>query len=82
MEKKDAKREPKKLDKKSVKKKETKTSKKTFFQEVREEMKKVKWPEKQEMIKYVTATLGFIILFGLYFYGLDVIFAWIKGIIS
>ena len=68
------------MAKKKVEK--TKTKNNGFFSEVREELKKVKWPAKEEMTKYLGATIIFIILFGVYFYGLDAIFAWFKGIIG
>ena len=45
-------------------------------------MKKVKWPSKKEMIKYSIATLAFIVIFGLYFYGLDALFAWISSLVK
>ena len=63
-----------------VKKKTKKTVEKSFFKEVKEELKKVKWPTKDEMSKYTIAAIVFIVIFGLYFYGLDFLFSWIKGI--
>ena len=67
---------------KVVKKTKTKAVKKGYFKEIREELKKVNWPDKKEMTKYTLAVVIFIGIFGLYFYGLDAVFAWIKGIIS
>ena len=37
---------------------------------------------KQEMTKYSIAVFIFIILFGLYFYGLDAFFAWITSLVK
>ncbi len=75
--------EPKKVQKKNVKKsKKTVTPKKSFSKEVKTELKKVKWPSKEEMLKYSIATLAFIIIFGLYFYGLDALFAWISSLVK
>lgn len=75
--------EPKKVQKKDVKKnKKTVTPKKSFSKEVKTELKKVKWPSKEEMLKYSIATLAFIIIFGLYFYGLDALFAWISSLVK
>ena len=59
-----------------------KTPKKTYGEEVKAELKKVKWPTKQEMTKYSIAVFIFIILFGLYFYGLDAFFAWITSLVK
>ena len=46
------------------------------------ELKKVKWPTKQEMLKYSIAVIVFIVIFGLYFYGLDAFFAWITSLVK
>ena len=64
-------------------KKEVKTdSKNTYFKEIKEEMKKVKWPTKKEMLKYSISTIGFVIIFALYFFGIEALFALIKGLIK
>ena len=74
--------ETKKVQKKTVKKeKKVSTPKKSFIKEVKDELKKVKWPSKEDMLKYSIATLAFIIIFGLYFYGLDALFAWISSLV-
>lgn len=74
----------KKTTTKEKPKKETKvkTPKKTYGEEVKAELKKVKWPTKQEMAKYSIAVFIFIILFGVYFYGLDAFFAWITSLVK
>ena len=75
--------EPKKVQKKTVKKeKKVSTPKKSFIKEVKDELKKVKWPSKEDMLKYSIATLAFIVIFGLYFYGLDALFAWISSLVK
>ena len=75
--------EPKKVQKKTVKKeKKVSTPKKSFIKEVKAELKKVKWPSKEDMLKYSIATLAFIVIFGLYFYGLDALFAWISSLVK
>lgn len=55
---------------------------KTLFHEVKVEMKKVKWPARKDMITYSSATIGFIILFGLFFTLADVIIAGIKMLVA
>lgn len=68
---------------KKVKKSQKKsTTKKSYVQEVKSELKKVKWPSKEEMLKYSIAVLIFIVIFGLYFYGLDALFAWISSLVK
>ena len=67
---------------KSKNEKSTKQVKDSLFKQIKDEMKKVRWPDKNEMLKYSIATILFIIAFGLYFFGLDIIFAWIKEIIG
>ena len=89
---KDTKKKTTETKKKKVeKKKNVKTTKKdnkpkkekkeSFFKGVKSEISKVVWPTKKNMIKYSIATLVFIIFFALYFYGIEVIMAWLKSII-
>ena len=47
---------------------------------VRSEMSKVKWPDKKYMIKYSVACFGMTIFLALYFYGLNVLMAFLKGL--
>ena len=59
-----------------------KKNEKGLFKQVGEELKKVKWPDKKDMFKYSVACIVFILIFGLYFYGLDIFFAWLMGLVS
>ncbi len=59
-----------------------KTNKKSYVGEVRTELKKVKWPTKEEMLKYSIAVIIFIVIFGLFFYVLDALFAWITSLVK
>lgn len=63
-------------------KKVQKKKEKTYTQEVKAELKKVKWPSKKEITKYGIASVIFLIVFGLYFYGLDALFAWISSLVK
>lgn len=56
--------------------------KKGYIKEVKSEMKKVKWPTKKEMIKYTISTLVFVVAFALYFFGIESLFAFVKGLIG
>ncbi len=53
-----------------------------FFVSVKKEMKKVKWPSKKEMVTYSTATILFILIFGLFFAGLDFIISGLKMVVK
>ena len=64
-------------------KKEVKNEEKnSYFKEIKSEMKKVKWPTKKEMVKYSISTIGFVIIFALYFFGIETLFAFIKGLVG
>lgn len=56
--------------------------KKSYIKEVKSEMKKVKWPTKKEMIKYTISTLVFVVMFALFFFGIESLFAFVKGLIG
>ena len=55
---------------------------KGYFKQVIGELKNVKWPTKATMMKYTLAVIIFIIIFGIYFYGLDAIFSWFRGLFN
>ena len=65
-----------------AKKEEQTEAKKTYIEEIKGEMKKVKWPTKKEMIKYTISTLCFVVLFALYFFGIESLFAFIKELVG
>ena len=53
---------------------------KTFFKGVKSESKMVRWPSGKNMAKYSFVIL--MVFFGVYFYGLDLIFTFVKGIVK
>lgn len=71
-----------KKETKKVKKQTPKAPKKSYSSEVKAELKKVNWPSKKDLTKYGVATIIFIVIFGLYFYGLDALFAWISSLVK
>ena len=81
-EEKELKNKTKKIVAKKETKKTNKVAKKSYGEEVKAELKKVKWPSKEEMVKYSIAVIAFIIIFGLYFYGLDALFAWLSSLVK
>lgn len=38
---------------------------------LKKELKKIKWPTKKELLKYSSVTIMLLVLFCLYFYGID-----------
>lgn len=53
-----------------------------FLVNVKKEMKKVRWPDKKQMTENSVATLVCIIVFGLFFGGLDLILSVVKTVIN
>ena len=53
-----------------------------FFVNVKKEMKKVRWPKKQEMIKFSVATIIIICFFMLFFSCIDGLLGVIVGVFS
>jgi len=50
-----------------------------FFKEVKKEMSKVQWPSRKDMVKYSIATISFVIFFGIFFYIIEIIMAFLKA---
>ena len=53
---------------------------KTFFKGVRKEAKTVRWTDGKSLFKYSCITIMMLVVVGLYFYGLDALFAAIRGL--
>lgn len=53
---------------------------KKFLANVKREMKRVRWPKKQNMLKYSIATLACIVILGLFFVGCDLIIAGLRSL--
>ena len=58
---------------------------KSFFKGVSKEAKTVRWPDAKTLVKYSCITIVLLVFFGLFFYGLDLLFTYlfkvIKGIL-
>ena len=65
--------------KKAKKETKEKVKKENFFVGVKSELSKVKWPTKQEVVKYTIATLVFIVILVLFFVLLSLLMSVIKG---
>ncbi len=48
---------------------------KSFFRGVKKEAKVVRWPDMKSLVKYSCITIVMLVFFGLFFYGLDALFA-------
>ena len=55
---------------------------KSFFKGVDKERKMVRWPSSKDMVKYSVMVITLMVFFGLYFYLLDVLFTFLKGLVS
>ncbi len=55
---------------------------KSFFKGIRKESKMVRWPDAKILFKYSVISILMIAFFGLYFYGLDALFAFLRGVIA
>ena len=70
-------------EKKVVKEKKVKKVKKEktgFFGSMSKEMKEVRWPSFKDMVKYTGATIGFIVVFALFFQLIDLLSSFVKGL--
>lgn len=55
---------------------------KAFFVGVKKEIKKTKWPKLKDLTIYSYVVICMMVFFSLFFYLLDVIFAFIKGLVN
>ncbi len=68
-----------KVKKEKTKNNKKKVQKENYFAGVKSEMSKVKWPSKQEVLKYTLATIIFMIVLVIFFLLMDLIMSVIKG---
>lgn len=74
-------KESKKKTEKSSKKKDTpKEKKEGYIKSVRKELKKVVWPKGGEILKYTLAVIFLCLVLGLFFAGVELLAAFIKGL--
>lgn len=53
-----------------------------FVNGVKSEFNKVHWPSKRDLVKYSIATFVFVICLSIFFYVIDVVFAWIQALLK
>lgn len=51
-----------------------------FFKEVRIELKKVTWPTRKQAVNNTLVVLAFLVIIGLFVFGLDALFTWLIGL--
>ena len=54
----------------------------TFMQTARQELRKVVWPTRQETGMTTAVVFGFVIIAGLFFWGLDVFLSWATRLLT
>ena len=54
---------------------------KEFFGGVKKEAKRTRWPKGKELFKNSVICLAMIVFFALFFYGFDVLFAFLRGLL-
>lgn len=72
----------KKRDTKEVKKENLWTKFRIFCHGVNSETKKVHWTSKEDIIKYSTAAIALIIFCSIFFYIIDIIFAFVQSLFA
>jgi preprotein translocase subunit SecE len=55
---------------------------KSFFHGVKKEIERVRWPNRKNMTKDVVSVLTFCIFFGVFFYIINVLFVFVKDVLS
>ena len=53
-----------------------------FMSDARQELRKVVWPTRQETTMTTAVVFGFVIIAGLFFWGLDVFLSWAMRLLS
>ena len=53
---------------------------KTFFKGIKREAKAVRWSDGKTLVKYSVITVLMLLFVGLFFYGLDALFAALRGL--
>lgn len=75
-------KEIKKRNKKNTTNKKKTQHKENYFKSIKKELKLVKWPTFKEVIKYTLATVVFCVVLCAFFILLNMLMAWIKGVIA
>lgn len=50
-----------------------------YFSGVKKEVSRIKWTSKKDLLKYSTATVMFMLFFGVFFYAIDLLVALLRS---
>lgn len=50
-----------------------------YFSGVKKEVSRIKWTNKKDLLKYSTATVIFMLFFGVFFYAIDLLVALLRS---
>ena len=50
-----------------------------YFSGVKKEVSRIKWTSKKDLLKYSTATVIFMLFFGVFFYAIDLLVALLRS---
>lgn len=50
-----------------------------YFKGVKKEISRIRWTSKKELIKYSLSTVLFMLFFGLFFYAIDLLVAFLRS---
>ena len=51
-----------------------------YFKGVKKEIGRIRWTTGKELWKYSVTAVSFMVILGLYFYGIDILVSWIRRI--
>jgi preprotein translocase subunit SecE len=52
-----------------------------YFKGVGKEVKRIRWTTKSDLVKYSISTVAMMIVFGIFFYGVDIIVSVLRSLI-
>ncbi len=50
-----------------------------YFKGVKKEISRIRWTSGKELFKYSLTTICFMLILGLYFYGIDMLITWVRS---
>ena len=50
-----------------------------YFKGVKKEVSRIKWTNKKDLLKYSVSTILFMLFFGVFFYGIDMLVALLRS---
>lgn len=50
-----------------------------YFKGVKKEISRIKWTNRKDLLKYSVASILFVVFFGVFFLGIDLLVAWLRG---